>query len=191
MSSLAPGILIAAPPLNDPNFDRSVVLLASHDAEGSFGWIINGPPVLTMGGLLEQAGMPVSPSTSTAFLKQGVRRGGPVAQNQVWLIFPESAQVGEVEGRLRVAPGICATASRSFLERLATGMVYPEVRAIAGYAGWAAGQLEQEVKVGAWLPGSVESTLVFRADISAVWADAYALQGTSPMAFTTRTVGQA
>jgi len=45
--------------------------------------------------------------------------------------------------------------------------------------------------VGAWLPGSVESTLVFRADISAVWADAYALQGTSPMAFTTRTVGQA
>jgi len=45
--------------------------------------------------------------------------------------------------------------------------------------------------VGAWLPGSVESKLVFRADTSTVWADAYTLAGTTPIAFTTRTVGSA
>ncbi len=191
MSSLAPGILIAAPPLNDPNFDRSVVLLASHDEEGSFGWVINGPMVLTMGELLRQAGMPPSPSAPKAFLQQDVRRGGPVATNQVWLIFPDGPSAESIEGQLRVAPGICATASRSLLERLAAGDELPHVRAVAGYAGWGAGQLEQEVNSGAWLPGSANPTLVFRDDTSSVWTDAYALQGTTPMAFTSRTVGSA
>jgi putative transcriptional regulator len=124
-------------------------------------------------------------------LSQGVRRGGPVAANQVWLIFPESLAIGEVEGQLRVAPGICATASRGLLERLAAGDDLPHVRAVAGYAGWAAGQLEDEVKMGAWLPGPPAQQLVFRQDTGSVWADAYALQGTTPIAFTSRTVGSA
>lgn len=191
MGGLAPGILIAAPPLSDPNFDRSVVLLASHDEDGSFGWIINGPPLLSVGELLEQAGVPTGPGTHPEFLQQGVCRGGPVATNQVWLLFPESSAAREVEGQLRVAPGIYATASRSFLERLAQGEEVPGVRALAGYAGWAAGQVEHEVKVGAWLPGPADSKLVFRTDTSKVWYDAYALMGTSPMAFTSRTVGSA
>ena len=191
MSGLAPGILIAAPPLGDPNFDRSVVLLASHDEEGSFGWIINGPAVLTMGELFEQTGMKPSASADRSLLDLEVCRGGPVATNQVWLIFPETAAAEQVEGQLRVAPGICATASRSLLERLAAGDDFRGVRAVAGDAGWGAGQLELEVKSGAWLPASVDSTLVFRTDTSSVWADAYALQGTTPMAFTSRTVGSA
>jgi len=190
-SSLAPGILIAAPPLGDPNFDRSVVLLASHDPDGSFGWVINGRMVLTMGELLEQAGFRPSARTDSALLNRGVCRGGPVATNQVWLIFPESPVTADVEGQLRIAPGICATASRALLERLAAGEEVPHVRAFAGYAGWAAGQLEHEVKVGAWLPGAAAEQLVFRQDTSSVWADAYALQGTTPMAFTSRTVGSA
>ncbi len=191
MSSLAPGILIAAPPLSDPNFDRSVVLLASHDSQGSFGWIINGPTVLTMGELLEQAGLQVSPETSTAFLEQSVTQGGPVATNQVWLMFPDPPPELQVEGQLQVAPGICATASRALLERLAAGGRWPGLRAIAGYAGWGAGQLEDELSSGAWLPGSAQAELVFRRDTSTVWQDAYALQGTTPMAFTSRTVGLA
>ena len=191
MSSLAPGILIAAPPLGDPNFDRSVVLLASHDPQGSFGWIINGEVVLTMGELLEQAGFRPNPRTSSALLNRGVSRGGPVATNQVWLIFPESPATAQVEGQLQVAPGICATASRALLERLAAGDALPHVRAVAGYAGWAAGQLEHEVKMGAWLPGPPAAQLVFRQDTGSVWADAYTLQGTTPMAFTSRTVGSA
>ena len=50
MSVLAPGLLIAAPPLEDPNFDRSVVLLASHGKNGAFGWVINGREVMTLDG---------------------------------------------------------------------------------------------------------------------------------------------
>ena len=54
-SVLAPGLLVAAPPLGDPNFDRSVVLLAAHGPEGAFGWIINGRDVMTLPELLVRA----------------------------------------------------------------------------------------------------------------------------------------
>jgi putative transcriptional regulator len=191
MSSLAPGILIAAPPLSDPSFDRSVVLLAAHDPGGSFGWVINGPAVFSVAELLKQSGVQTKLAADSTFLRQEVRRGGPVSTNQVWLLFPESPSSGPVEGHLIVAPGIGATASRSFLERLAQGEKFSGVRAVAGYSGWGAGQLENEVKVGAWLPGAAAAELVFRREMSTLWQDAYALQGTNPMAFTTRTVGSA
>src|ERR1043165_8011735 len=55
MSSLAPGLLVAAPPLADPNFDRSVVLLAAHGPEGAFGWVITGREVMTVGELIDRA----------------------------------------------------------------------------------------------------------------------------------------
>ncbi|HEV8245432.1 MAG TPA: YqgE/AlgH family protein, partial [Polyangiaceae bacterium] len=60
-----------------------------------------------------------------------------------------------------------------------------------GYAGWAPGQLENEIRVGAWLPTDFAATLVFDAEREQVWQLAYELSGTTPMAFTTRTVGSA
>lgn len=191
MSSLAPGILIAAPPLGDPNFDRTVVLLASHDSDGAFGWVINGQPLLSVRDLLDQAGISSDPSANSGSLLKSVRRGGPVATEQVWLLYPSGQQIPEVDGQMEVAPGICATASREFLERLAEGASVPSLRAFAGYAGWGPGQLESEILAGAWLPGPSNDDLVFSTDIESVWRRAYEMQGTTPIAFTTRVVGSA
>src|SRR5688572_27582149 len=55
MSELAPGLLVAAPPLGDPNFDQSVVLLAAHGDDGAFGWVINGRNLMTLSELLVRA----------------------------------------------------------------------------------------------------------------------------------------
>lgn len=187
MSSLAPGILIAAPPLGDPNFDRSVVLLASHDEEGAFGWVINGAQVMSLSELLVRAEileerLPVPGLVS---------RGGPVSEEQVWLVYPEGSKLSGVEGQFDVAPGICATASRALLERLAEGEEVPELRAFAGYAGWAPGQLEDEIRAGGWLPGPIDHDLAFRTPLAEVWQRAFERLGTSPIAFTARTVGSA
>src|SRR6476646_3872274 len=57
-SSLAPGLLVAAPRLGDRNFDRSVVLLAAHGPDGAFGWVINGREVMTVDELLTRAEVP-------------------------------------------------------------------------------------------------------------------------------------
>ena len=55
-TSLAPGFLIASPPLGDPNFDRTVVLLAKHNEDGALGFVVNREAPLNLGELLEQAG---------------------------------------------------------------------------------------------------------------------------------------
>lgn len=191
MSELAPGILIAAPPLGDPNFDRSVVFLASHDRDGAFGWVINGNALLTVGELLVQAGLCDEDGVSRSGYDKAVSRGGPVSTEQVWLVYPSLQKIEGVEGQMEIAPGITATASRAFLEVLAQGRTVPGLRAFAGYAGWGPGQLEREIQAGAWLPGNVSSDLLFATEARDVWSRAYELQGTTPIAFTTRTVGEA
>lgn len=190
VSELAPGILIAAPPMGDPNFDRSVVLLASHDEEGAFGWVINGAPVLSIRELLEQAGFQ-SPVSDEPSLSGSVLRGGPVSTEQVWLVYPAEKQLDDVAGQIEITPGIYATASRDFLTKIQQGLVVPGLRAFAGYAGWAGGQLEGEIQLGGWLPGAVESHLIFETEPKDIWQQAYQLQGTNPFSFTSRTVGSA
>lgn len=181
--------------MGDANFERSVVLLASHDEDGAFGWIINGDSLLTVGELLQQAGIEEPPGTVTEqpseCLQGRVHRGGPVSQEQVWLVYPAEERIPGVSGQMEIAPGIFATASREFLERLAAGTVVHRLRAFAGYAGWAPGQLESEIQLGGWLPGDVDHDLIFEHDSADVWRRAFEIQGVSPISFTSRTVGSA
>ncbi|MGC4066750.1 MAG: YqgE/AlgH family protein [Polyangiaceae bacterium] len=67
MSGLAPGLIVAAPPLGDPNFERSVVLLASHGPEGAFGWIINGRELMPLSELLVRAEVTTDAPDSRGF----------------------------------------------------------------------------------------------------------------------------
>ena len=137
MSVLAPGILIAAPPIGDPHFDRTVVLLASHDDEGAFGWVINGAPEMSMSELLVRADI----VEQEVEVPGQVCRGGPVSEEQVWLVYPESSKLDGIDGQFEVATGIWATASRALLERFAAGEKVGGLRALAGYACWGPGQL--------------------------------------------------
>jgi putative transcriptional regulator len=62
---------------------------------------------------------------------------------------------------------------------------------LVGYAGWAPHQLENEIRAGAWLPTDVHAEVVFDVPSDAAWTSAYERVGTTPIAFTTRTVGSA
>src|SRR5262249_48596159 len=109
--SLAPGFLVAAPPLGDPNFDRSVVLLAAHGADGAFGWVLNGREVMTLGELLVRAELATEPRD----LPGSVRVGGPVSPDQVWLVYRSDARFEDFDGQLEVGQGVVASASRKVL----------------------------------------------------------------------------
>ncbi len=187
VTSLAPGLLIAAPPLGDPNFDRSVVLLAQHDADGAFGWIINGRDVMTLEDLLERADIG-DPRVDT---DGAVRIGGPVSQEQVWLIYRTEEKLPDIDGQFEVCDGVTATASRKVLEAVAEGRMPPSLFGLVGYAGWAPSQLEDEIRAGAWLPTDVDAAMVFEVVREELWTKAYERIGTSALAFTTRTVGSA
>jgi putative transcriptional regulator len=186
-SPLSPGLLVAAPPLGDPNFDRSVVLLAAHGPEGAFGWIVNGRHVMTVQELLVRADVTDREITVPGI----VRVGGPVAPEQVWLVYRNNHKLAGVEGQFEVGDGIVATASRKVLELIAEGTSPEGVIGYIGYAGWAPSQLEDEILAGAWLPTDVHAELIFDVPADDAWAKAYERAGTSPMAFTSRTVGSA
>ena len=186
-SVLAPGLLLAAPPLADPNFERSVVLLSAHGPDGAFGWVLNGPESMSLAELFERTQLvPSLPDVPGA-----VRFGGPVSREQVWLVYPSDAVPAEVEGQMQVAPGITASASRKVLELIASRQVPRELIALLGYAGWGPWQLENEIRSGAWLPTDVSADVVFDTPPAELWARAYQRIGASPIAFTTRTVGSA
>jgi putative transcriptional regulator len=185
--ALAPGLLLAAPPLADPNFERSVVLLSAHGPEGAFGWVLNGQESITLSELVVRAQL-----AERAPAVSGVTRiGGPVSPEQVWLLYPAGALPAELEGQLEVAPGIIASASRKVLEVVAEGRVPRGLITLLGYAGWGPWQLENEIKSGAWLPTDVTPDVVFDTPPAELWGRAYQRVGATPMSFTTRTVGSA
>jgi putative transcriptional regulator len=186
-SVLAPGLLVAAPPLGDPNFDRSVVLLASHDSEGAFGWVINGRLLMSLSELIKKAGL----SNERVEIPGVVRAGGPVSPEQAWLLYPSEQRFADLDGQSEVAPGIIATASRAVLQAVVAGQAPEGLITLAGYAGWSPWQLEDEIKRGAWLPTDVTASVVFETPSSELWTRAYERVGATPMSFTTRTVGLA
>jgi putative transcriptional regulator len=189
MDALAPGLLVAAPPLGDPNFERSVVLLAAHSDEGAFGWVVNGVEIMSLAELLERA--EVTTERLTHVSAGVVRAGGPVGTEQVWLLYPTTSRLSDLDDQFDVGGGITASSSRKLLEELATGRAPEPLLGIAGYAGWGPHQLEEEIRAGAWLPTKIDPSLVFDLTGPNCWLAAYERAGTSAIAFTSRVVGSA
>ncbi len=187
MSVLAPGLLIAAPPLGDPNFDRSVVLLASHGKNGAFGWVINGERVMSLSELATHTGLTCDAPDSS----RSIYVGGPVGREQVWLLYRTEERLHEVPDQFDVGFGITASPSQKVLEAVLQGRAPKSLRGVIGFAGWEPSQLEREIGRGSWLPMDAQASLVFDVSLDQMWAQAYQRAGTSPMAFTTRVVGQA
>jgi putative transcriptional regulator len=189
MSALAPGLLIAAPPLCDPNFDRSVVLLASHGKNGAFGWVINGERIMSLSELAAHAGLECDHPPSSGCASSSVYLGGPVGREQVWLLYRTEERLQAVPDQFDVGFGITASPSQKVLEAILHGDAPKSLRGVMGFAGWEPLQLESEIARGSWLPVSAEASLVFDVSLEDMWAQAYRYAGTSPMAFTTRIVG--
>lgn len=178
---------MAAPPLGDPNFERSVVMLASHGPEGAFGWVVNGREIMPLAELLVRAEI----LKDAPALDGVVRLGGPVSQEQVWLVYKTEDHFDGIEGQFPVGPSILATASRRVLEAIGEGHPFKSVIGLAGYAGWGPMQLENEIGKGAWLPTELDVGVVFDVPRDEIWERAYGLVGATPMSFTSRTVGSA
>src|SRR3982751_5482000 len=105
MSVLAPGLLVGAPPLEDSNFDRSVVRLASHGKNGAFGWVINGERVMSLSELATHAGL----ECATHHNSSSVYVGGPVGREQVWLLYRTEERLHAVPDQFDVGFGITAS----------------------------------------------------------------------------------
>jgi putative transcriptional regulator len=181
---LAPGFLIASPPLGDPNFDRTVVLLAIHGDTGALGFVVNRAAPLNLGELLKVAGY----GEQGAGNASSVYVGGPVQPSSGWILCVDPSLTSEDNGVIVVDDRIRVTSSRSAFDALARdvesqapGAVDPLRRqVILGYSGWGAGQLEAEIAAGAWLPVPLDEGVLFDVDMEQRWERAYALLGIQP-----------
>jgi putative transcriptional regulator len=186
--SLAPGFLIASPPLGDPNFDRTVVLLALHSEEGALGFVVNRVAPLTLGELLGQAGYPAAEDASPVWV------GGPVQPQSGWVVVDDPSMDGD--GIIEVGARLRVSSSRAAFDRLAGevagGSVVNRHLVLLGYSGWAPAQLEGEIARGAWLPTPLAESILFDVAPEERWEKAYALLGLTPThLMSMRSVGQA
>ncbi|HKV07949.1 MAG TPA: YqgE/AlgH family protein [Thermoanaerobaculia bacterium] len=175
-----PLLLMAMPQVLDPFFHKSVVLLLHHEAEGSFGFIVNRPTGIKISEILK--GMEVGwhgSAEEVAFF------GGPVQPQLGTVLFTPEAPLtngGEDEDdetASEVIPGVALTQHIGDLSRLAEAPP-DHFRLFLGYAGWGEGQLIEEILRNDWLTAPVSSELIFAPDPEKVWDEALRSVGVDP-----------
>jgi putative transcriptional regulator len=193
LGSVAPGILIAPPPLSDPNFDRTVVLMALHDENGALGFVVNRLAPLGIGELLVHAGF----GEDMRRHKGPVFLGGPVQPSSGWVLArdpePPAENAIAIGDDLRVSSSLTVLqALADYLELVPPGTLDPLRRMVfLGYSGWGPGQLEGEIAAGAWLPIAVDEEVLFDPDVDKKWERAYQRSGLSMVGSMMRGGGEA
>ncbi|HUQ23335.1 MAG TPA: YqgE/AlgH family protein [Gaiellaceae bacterium] len=153
-------LLVAAPILHDPNFHRTVVLVAEHGEEGAMGLVLNRPTDTPVADALPEL-VPLAG-------KDPVYVGGPVALESVLAI----AELDDPEDASELLFGTVGFVQEPDVP-VARGRVY------VGYAGWSAGQLEEELEGESWFVVPAEADDVFSDDPDGLWSAVLRRQGGS------------
>ncbi|MDE3213292.1 MAG: YqgE/AlgH family protein [Bacteroidota bacterium] len=154
-------LLIANPFLKDPNFSRTVVFLCEHNADGSFGFVLNKTFPVPLQELLpdmDSGDFPVS-------------QGGPVRLDSLHFLHQYPDMIG---GGERVLPGVYWGGNYESLKShiLQNELQSGRIRFFVGYSGWSEGQLENEMKEESWLTVKATRELIFETRPEDVWKSA-------------------
>src|SRR5215813_5489356 len=137
--TLAGKLLVAMPGIGDPRFDRTVIVLCSHDAQHAMGVVVNRPKdELTLSDVLGHLGIQADGGKAERI----VLDGGPVRPDRGYVLH--SADFAAGEATHDVGPGVRLTATRDVLEAVARDDAPENFVLALGCAGWGAGQLEDE-----------------------------------------------
>ena len=159
-------LLVATPEMRDPRFAESVIYMVKHDADGAMGLVINKPIAKGLiDDLLKSSGRETKGSKSEIV----IHYGGPVGPRQGFLLHTDDHLI---DGSTKVANGIAMTADSEMLEALAVGKGPRQALFMLGYAGWAPGQLEMELKTNSWFTVPGDKALIFGADADKKWRQA-------------------
>lgn len=170
-TNLTNHFLIAMPGLEDPNFFHTVTYICEHSADGAMGIVINRPMDLHLSDIFEQLEIKV---TSAKAAEQTVYLGGPVQSDRGFVLHDAST---EWNSTLKVNDEICVTTSLDILEAIALDRGPARTLIALGYAGWGAGQLENELAQNAWLSGPAKSDIIFTRASQERWQAAADLLG--------------
>lgn len=149
-------LLIAMPGMGDARFERTVIFICAHSAEGAMGLIVNKPASdLSFADLLGQ--LKIEPRVDVKRIR--VHFGGPVEHGRGFVLH--SSDYNVEESSLAVSPGFAMTATVDILQDIARGDGPERALLALGYAGWGPGQLESEIQANGWLIAPADADLVF------------------------------
>ena len=147
--------LLAMPSLSEGIFSQSITYICEHGESGAMGIVINQPLELTVAEIFDHLEI----MTRSDFDDMPVMAGGPVQIDHGFVLHRHSAT--DWEASIKVTEELTLTTSRDVLRAIANG-TGPEEHLIAlGYAGWSAGQLEQELAENSWLTLPADSDIIF------------------------------
>jgi putative transcriptional regulator len=181
MSEGAPSIdlsnqfLIAMPGMADGNFAGTVVYLCEHTANGALGLVINRPIDINLRHLFEKVDLSLDRDDLAA---RPVYFGGPVQTERGFVLHERlDDEGGHYSSTLKIPGGLEMTTSRDVLEALSNGAGPSKVFITLGYAGWSAGQLEDELGRNGWLNVTAEPGIIFDTPVEQRYDKALSLLG--------------
>jgi len=166
---LAGQLLVALPELEGPVFAQTVIYMVRHDARsGAMGLIVNRPlGDLPMAVLLQQAGLPGEGAKGSVRLHVG----GPVEPTRVSVLHTDDYAGPDT---VKVGSGVAITTDSSILQAITKGKGPRRTRFTVGFAGWAPGQLEAEMRAGYWVAVPSDAGILFDDAYDTKWDRAMA-----------------
>ena len=166
-------LLVSMPQMLDPNFTRSVVLLAEYGRHGAFGIVVNRR--------MSEPANAVIRAEPPIDIRDDVHLfvGGPVEPSRAWVLTAHRELDPDA---LEVASGVYLSASPTLIRHALQSPPDSSLRIVIGYAGWGAGQLDEELAASAWLMAPVDVNLVFRTPLESMWEAAIRRLGADPSA---------
>lgn len=163
--SLRNHFLIAMPGLQDPIFSRSLTYICDHSEEGAMGIVVNQPMEITFGDIFAQLEL----IDHAQLGGKPVLSGGPVNTERGFVLHKDT---GNWESTMHITPDVHLTASRDIVNAIAENNGPANALFALGYAGWSAGQLEEEIAANSWLTMPADSSIIFDVPVDERWAAA-------------------
>ncbi len=175
-------LLLAMPSLTDPRFNRAVIYMCAHSAEGAMGIVVNQrAPHITFSKLLEQLEITPEPQKGGITMpldRMAVHCGGPVETGRGFVLHTSDYYVAD--STLPIDDAVSLTATIDILRSIAAGSGPMRSLLALGYAGWAPGQLENEIQLNGWLTCAGDPDIIFDPDIEHKYDRALASLGVHP-----------
>jgi putative transcriptional regulator len=161
------------PSMLDNNFSKTVLLLAEHNSEGAVGFVLNRPSTVPLKSMVSEIDRDIPPAIPAWY-------GGPIDTGTAIILHARKPADGDTE----IGTNIYLSTSGKILDSLigeseiairerANGQLVHDIlnpyRFLVGYAGWGAGQLDDEIRAGSWLLHPVDQDLLFNTPWSDMW----------------------
>ncbi len=171
-------ILLAMPSIGDPRFNKAAIYICAHDEKGAMGIVINNVlKGLEFGSLLKDLEIESNITLPERLQHLPVICGGPVETARGFLIHSDDFKQADT---IEVQEDIFVTGTIDALTALTENQSPKNMIFALGYAGWGAGQLEQEVRENAWLTLPATPELVFSKKAGHIWDLGLSTLGIAP-----------